>query len=51
VTGSNAPVLLAYDGSPSSAVAIAAAGRLVNSHQRLLVVPPATEAETSKEET
>jgi nucleotide-binding universal stress UspA family protein len=29
VTGSTAPVLLAYDGSPSSEAAIAAAGRLV----------------------
>ena len=36
VTLSNAPVLLAYDGSPSSAVAIAAAGRLVKSRHAVV---------------
>ena len=36
MTGSNAPVLLAYDGSPSSAAAIAAAGRLVKSRQAVV---------------
>ncbi len=36
MTGSNAPVLFAYDGSPSSAVAIAAAGRLVKSRHAVV---------------
>ena len=36
MTGSNAPVLLAYDGSPSSAVAIVAAGRLVKSRHAVV---------------
>ena len=36
MTGSNAPVLLAYDRSPSSAAAIAAAGRLVKSRQAVV---------------
>jgi nucleotide-binding universal stress UspA family protein len=45
VTGSNAPVLLAYDGSPSSAAAIAAASRLVKSRHAVVCNVWARESE------